>query len=347
LSLFQFQIQESAMNKRIILAGGSGFLGSVLATHFKKAGYEIVILTRWPRNRSDGIREVVWDAHTLGNWAHELEGSTAVVNLTGRSVDCRYNGKNRKEILESRVFSTRVVGEAIARCKEPPRVWLNASTATIYKHSFDRAMDEAGEIGVTPEAKDEFSITVARAWEKAFEEAQTPATRKVTLRSAMVLGLGANSVFPMLRRLARFGLGGKMASGKQFVSWIHAEDFCRAIEWLIQRDDLGGVVNLAAPNPIPNAEMMGIFRRVCGLPFGLPAAQWMLEVGALFLRTETELIIKSRRVVPARLLKEGFQFRFLHMEDAVKEIENRLAGRDQKSEAVYERPNPKCGLGNE
>ena len=189
-------------------------------------------------------------------------------------------------------------------------------------------MDEAtGEIGATPEAKDGFSVKAAVAWEKAFADAHTPGTRKVVLRTAMVLGHGKNSVFPALRRLARVGLGGKMAGGDQMVSWIHEGDFCRAIEWVMERDDFCGPVNVAAPVPVTNRQMMKIFRDVCGVPFGLPVARWMLEMGAFILRTETELIIKSRFIVPGRLLASGFHFLFPHMDEAVREIEGRSTTR--------------------
>jgi uncharacterized protein (TIGR01777 family) len=240
-------------------------------------------------------------------------------------VNCRYNARNRREILESRVQSTKVLGDAIARCRQPPRVWLNASTATIYKHTFDRQMDEAtGEIGATPEAKDEFSIEVARAWEKTLYEAPTPATRKVALRTAMVFAADKGGVYRTLRGLTRWGLGGTIAGGRQFISWIHEVDFCRSVEWLIQRDDFSGPVNVASPNPIPQREMMRIIRRECGVPFGVPATRRMLEVAAFVHRTEAELILKSRCVVPSRLLAGSFQFRFPRMEDAVREIEGRL-----------------------
>jgi len=306
--------------KRIVLAGGSGFLGHVLAETFRTCGAEPVILTRTPRN--DGpAREVAWNGRTPGDWCREIDGADAVINLAGRTVDCRYHARNRRLILDSRIDSTRVLGEAIAGAVQPPRVWLNSSTATIYKHSIDRAMDEAtGEIGATPEAKDEFSVEVARAWERALAEAHTPGTRKVALRSAMVLGRASNSVLPVLCKLARFGLGGCMAGGWQFVSWIHETDFCRAVEWLLDHDDISGPVNLASPNPVPNREMMATLREVCGAPFGLPATRWMLELGAFFLRTETELIIKSRRVVPGRLLARGFVFKYPQLRDAVENL---------------------------
>jgi uncharacterized protein (TIGR01777 family) len=312
--------------KRIVLAGGSGFLGRALASYFSKGGWEVVVLTRFPNTSERTVREVAWDAHSAGPWQAELEEAVAVVNLTGKSVNCRYHAQNRQEILESRTNSTRVLGEAVGRCVNPPKVWLNASTATIYRHTFGPAWDEGGQVEPTPEAKDAFSLEVAEAWERVFEEAQTPRTRKVALRTAMVLGTGQNSVFPMLRRLVCLGLGGKMGTGKQFVSWIHEADFCRAIEWLLEHDSLDGIVNVAAPNPLPNHEMMKTLRQVCGVPVGLPAATWMLEFGAFFLRTETELIIKSRRVVPSRLLKSGFQFRFPGIREAFDDLRNREKG---------------------
>ncbi|HVH15237.1 MAG TPA: TIGR01777 family oxidoreductase [Candidatus Angelobacter sp.] len=313
------------MRIRIVVAGGSGFIGSLLTDRLVSAGNEIVVLTRSRRQAEQSVRPVEWDGRTLGSWAKELDGAHALVNLAGRSVNCRYNEQNRREILGSRVDSTRVLGEAIARSNTPPPVWLNASTATIYKHTFDQPMDEAtGVIGATPEAKDKFSIQVARAWEEAFNNAPTPATRKVALRTAMVFAAGKGGVYRTLRSLTRWGLGGTIAGGHQFISWIHEVDFCQAIEWLIDRGDFSGPVNLASPYPITQREMMRIIRQACGVPFGLPATRKMLEVAAFIHRTEAELIIKSRRVIPSRLLAAGFQFSFPHMKDAVREIEGRL-----------------------
>jgi len=329
--------------KRIILAGGSGFLGNALAKNFLSQQWEVIVLTRSPRERGDGAKEIAWDAKSLGDWAKLVEGADVVVNLTGRSVDCRYTEKNRREIIASRVDSTRVIGEAIARCAKPLRVWLNASSATIYRHTFDRAMDENGETGATLEAKDEFSIEVIRQWERALSADYTAGvgqasrlspsenthevrdrrdacpTRKVALRITLVLGADGG-VFPVFRRLARFGLGGRMGSGKQFVSWIHVEDFCRAVQWIIAHENLSGPINLAAPNPVPNAEMMNTLCKVCSAPFGLPATEWMLEIGAFFLRTETELILKSRRVAPGKLIQSGFEFRFPLLRDALEDL---------------------------
>jgi uncharacterized protein (TIGR01777 family) len=311
----------SAGGPTLIVPGGSGFLGRYLAPWFAGRGWSVVVLSRRTPAPAGGVRFVSWDGQTIGDWTRELHGATAVVNLAGRSVNCRYNRRNRRGILQSRLRSTRVLGEAIGACAAPPRVWLNASTATIYKHSLDRPMDEAtGVIGATPEAKDAFSIEVARSWERALEEAPTPATRKVALRTALVLARGRGGVLDVLHRLVRLRLGGAMGRGDQFVSWIHAEDFCRAVAWLIEREDLSGPVNLAAPDPVPNRALMRLLRRLCGVRIGLPATRWMLEAGALLLRTETELILKSRRVVPGRLLEAGFEFRFPDIEKALADL---------------------------
>jgi uncharacterized protein (TIGR01777 family) len=269
------------------------------------------------------IREVHWDGVTVGDWLKELEGARALINLAGISVNCRYHARNRKLMFDSRLDSTRVLGEAIARCANPPPVWLNSSTATIYKHTFGPAWDEAGETGGCAKAKDIFSVHVATEWERVFNEASTPRTRKAALRSAMVLGHAKNSVLPNLLRLGRLGLVGSLAGGSQFVSWIHQEDFCRAVEWIMEHESLSGAVNLAAPNPVTNAEFMAAIRRVCRAPFGLPAPRWLLEIGAFFMRTETELIIKSRRVIPGKLLANGFTFLHPHLLPAIEQLVNR------------------------
>ena len=313
------------MKRKIIIAGGSGFLGTALSRRFAAHGDDVFVLTRSPQMRNDGVKDVPWNAKTLGDWASLIDGANVVFNLTGKSVDCRYTEKNKRLITSSRVDSTRVVGEAISRCKTPPRVWLNASSATFYKHDPAQPADESGPTGATPEAKDAFSIDVIRQWERAFDEARTPNTRKVALRITIVFGHGGG-IFPVVRRLARFGLGGKMGSGRQFVSWIHEEDFCRAADWIIEHENLSGPINMAAPNPLSNADMMRLVRKECGAPFGLPATEWMLEIGAFFLRTETELIIKSQRVVPGKLLASGFQFHFPHLEDALRNLEHQKAG---------------------
>ncbi len=267
---------------------------------------------------------VEWDGVTLSDWQREIDGAEVVVNLAGRSVNCRYNAANRQEILESRVKSTSAIGEAIARARRPPRTWLQASTATIYAHRYDAANDEwSGALGGSESnapASWRFSIEVARAWERAFDDALTTATRKVTLRSAMTLSPDAGGVFDTLLGLVRRGFGGTAGNGRQFISWIHYDDFVAAVRWLIERHVIDGVVNIAAPNPLPNAEFMRVLREAYGAPFGLPARDWMLEIGAALMRTETELILKSRRVVPRRLLQHGFTFKFPSWADAAADL---------------------------
>jgi uncharacterized protein len=308
--------------RKIVLAGGSGQVGRLLAKHFQETGDSVVVLSRSPQNAT--WRTMIWDGVTLGPWCAELDGADVVINLAGRSVNCRYTAVNRREILDSRVNSTRILGAALQGLNDPPKVWLNASTATIYRHAFDRSMDDwTGEIDtVQPGAPPEwnFSIEAATAWEQAFFESENPGVRKVALRSAMVMSESRGGVFDVLLRLVRFGLGGAAGSGKQFMSWIHAEDFVRAIEFLIAQDELNGPVNLASPNPVPNAEFMRVVREAWGIPFGLPAREWMLEVGAVALRTETELLLKSRRVVPGKLTDAGFGFRFPEWKEAAKEL---------------------------
>ena len=307
---------------KVVIPGGSGQVGTVLARAFHGDGHDVVVLSRLPHARP--WRVVAWDGATLGNWQRAIDGCDVVINLTGRSVNCRYTKANRDAILQSRVLSTRVVGQAIATAARPPRAWLQASTATIYAHRYDRANDEHSGIlgGGEPGAPGSwrFSIDVARAWERAFEDAVVDRTRKVALRSAMTLSPDPGGVFDTLLGLARHGLGGRAGHGRQFMSWIHYQDFIAAVRWLIAREDIEGAVNVAAPNPLPNAELMQVLREACGVRFGLPAARWMLEIGAVFMRTETELILKSRRVIPARLLEQGFSFEYPEWPAAARDL---------------------------
>jgi len=287
---------------KIVIPGGSGQVGTLLRRSFAAEGHDVVVISRRP-----GRDELHWD-----DLRRSLEGADAVVNLAGRSVNCRYTAPNRQAIMESRVSSTTAVGNAIAACSDPPRVWLQASTATIYAHRYDAGNDEHTGIlgGGEPNVPDtwRFSIDVARAWERELDSAVTPHTRKVAMRSAMIMSPDPGGVFDVLLGLVRRGLGGRSGNGRQYVSWLHHEDFVRAVRHLLERDDIAGPVNLAAPNPLPNAEFMRELRDAWGIRVGLPATRWMLEAGAVFLRTETELILKSRRVVPARLLESGFEF---------------------------------------
>jgi uncharacterized protein (TIGR01777 family) len=297
---------------KIAIPGGSGQVGTVLARAFVADGHEVVVLSRSPAKTP--WRTVGWDGATIGDWAAEVDGADVVINLAGRSVDCRYNAENRRQIVESRVQSTRIVGRAIARAARPPGVWLQASTATIYAHRYDAANDEATGIlgGSEASAPDtwRFSIDVAKAWEQAATEVSLPHTRTVLMRSAMTMSPDPGGVFDVLLGLVRRGLGGAMGDGRQYVSWIHESDFIKAVYWLIDHPELSGPVNLAAPNPVPNAEFMRTLRAASGVRFGLPAMRWMLEVGAVLLRTETELVLKSRRVAPGRLLQSCFRFEY-------------------------------------
>jgi uncharacterized protein len=297
---------------RIVIPAGNGQVGTVLSRHFHAQGHEVVVLARKPFPAP--WRVVSWDGENLGQWASELENSDVVINLAGRSVNCRYTAANRKAIMDSRTETTRLLGRAIGHLTHPPRLWMNASTATIYRHIYDRPMNEqTGEIGGNePDApnKWKFSIDVATGWEAAFFEAETPNVRKIALRSAMIMSPDRGGIFDMLLCLVRFGLGGASGSGKQFISWIHDADFLSSIEYFIAHHDFAGTVNIASPNPLPNRAFMMGLRQAWGTHLGLPAASWMLEIGSIFLRTETELVLKSRRVIPGRLLEAGFQFQF-------------------------------------
>ncbi len=307
---------------KIVLPGGSGQVGTLLARAFHQDGHEVAVLSR--KLYQAPWRVAVWDAETIGDWAGEVDGVDAVINLAGRSVNCRYTPENRRLIKESRVLSTRAVGEAIASAKQPPKVWLQASTATIYAHRYDAPNDELTGIlgGAEPDVPDtwRFSIDVARSWEQAADDADTPRTRKAKLRSAMVMSPDPGGVFNVLLRLVRHGLGGTEGNGRQYLSWIHGADFVRAVYWIIEREHLDGVVNLSSPKPLPNAEFMRVLRRAWGTPLGQPATKWMLEIGTFLMQSETELVLKSRRVVPARLLQDGFEFQFPGWPDAAQDL---------------------------
>jgi uncharacterized protein (TIGR01777 family) len=307
---------------KIVIAGGTGQVGTILARHFHHHGHAVVVLSR--RLRPAPWRVVDWDGVTLGPWLDSLNGSDVLINLAGRSVNCRYNRKNRQAILDSRVLSTQVLHQAIATLERPPAVWLNASTATIYRHALDRPMDEAtGEYGGNEAGAPDtwnFSIEVAKAWELAFFSTPTPGTRKVALRSAMTFSIDRGGVFDVFLSLVRHGLGGATLPGTQYVSWIHEADFIRSVEFLIASGELSGAVNLASPHPLPNREFLGVLRNAWGTRIGLPATRWMLEVGTFLLRTESELILKSRQVVPGRLLEAGFRFDYPTWPQAARDL---------------------------
>lgn len=307
------------MKPVIVIFGANGFLGRYLCRHFVRHGKEVVAIARHREGWSGDGMFLEWDAQTLGPWVHALEGAEAVINLAGRSVNCRYDEQNRREILESRVMPTRLIGEAIAACKVPPKTWLNSSTATIYRHAEDHSQDEwTGQPG------DGFSVEVATKWEEAFFAAKVPAaTRKVALRTGMVLANEPGTVFAVIRNLVRNGLGGAMGKGTQRVSWIHMLDLLRAIDAILDDPWTEGVVNLVAPEHPTNREMMYEFRVASGMPFGLPASRWMMEIGARLLRTETELVLKSRWVEPRRLQESGFRWCFPTMVPAIWDLRAR------------------------
>jgi uncharacterized protein (TIGR01777 family) len=300
------------MNK-LIIAAGTGFLGQVLTSHFRDKFEEIVILTRGVSKTNGNIKYVNWDAKTFSGWEAALENGTVLINLTGKSVDCRYTKKNKKEILLSRIESTKILNNAVLKCANPPKHWLNSSTSTIYRFSLDKQMDEAdGEIG------NDFSINVALSWEKSFFKTETPNTLKTALRTSIVLGKNGGAFIP-LKTLAKIGFGGKQGKGNQFISWIHEEDFVNAIDFIIQKE-MTGTVNIVSPKPIPNSDFMQKLRKAIGIPFGIPINTFLLKIGSFIIRTETELVLKSRNVIPKRLQENGFQFKFDTLEKAFKNL---------------------------
>jgi uncharacterized protein (TIGR01777 family) len=312
---------------RVVLPGGSGQVGTLLARAFARDGHDVVVLSRGdPRSTSSANWRVVpWNARTVDTqWLSELDGADVVINLAGRSVNCRYTDETRREIMESRVDSTRAVASALSRCNNPPPVWLQASTATIYAHRFDAPNDDitgivgGSEPGVPADWR--FSTDVAKAWEAAALETPLPSTRIVLLRSAMVMSPDRGGIFWTLKMLAQLGLGGPAAGGQQYVSWIHEFDFVNAMRWLIEHPSLEGPVNIASPNPLTYSAFMRMLRNAVHMPLGFPATRWMLEIGALLMRSESELVLKSRRVVPTRLVKSGFAFEFPDWSDAAREL---------------------------
>ncbi|WP_433475179.1 TIGR01777 family oxidoreductase [Spirillospora sp. CA-142024] len=312
---------------KIVIPGGTGQVGTVLNRALTAAGHEVVVVTRRPA----GEREIAWDGRTPGPWAAAIDGSDVVINLAGRSVSCRYTPANLQAMMDSRVHSAEAVGAAIAAAARPPRVWLQMSTATIYAHRHDAPNDEATGVlgGAEPGVPGywAYSVKIAKNWERAQREARTPSTRKVALRAAMVMSPDRGGVFDVLSWLARLGLGGPVAGGAQYVSWIHDRDFVRAVEFLVARDDIAGPVNLAAPNPLPQRPFMRALRAAWGTPVGVPATAWMAELGALAIRSDTELLLKSRRVVPGRLLDAGFSFHHPHWPEAAGDLVRRARRR--------------------
>jgi hypothetical protein len=291
---------------KIIITAGTGFLGKNLEKYFTEKGHQVYILTRNPKRKN----EIFWDAKTLGEWKGILENADVIINLAGKSVDCRYTEKNKQEIYSSRINSTRILQQAIDQCTHKPKIWLNSSSATIYVHSEKNVnTEENGIIG------DDFSMNICKSWENEFSKSETENVRKVALRTSIVLGNNGGA-FPKLKMFTKFGLGGKQGRGNQKVSWIHIQDFCRAVEFIINDENIFGKINITAPNPLANQEFMKNLRKEMKVPFGLNAPVWQLEIASIFLKTETELLLKSRNVYPEKLLKDGFQFLFPDVESA-------------------------------
>lgn len=290
---------------KIVIAGGTGFVGQYLSKRFQKMGYQVILIGRQKENISwtdtDGILAA-------------LENAEMLINLAGKSVNCRYNASNKAQIFSSRTETTSILGKAIENCSQPPALWLNASTATIYRHAEDRPMTESnGEIGRG------FSVEVAKKWEQTFFDFHLPYTRQVALRMAIVLGVDGGVIQPF-KNLVRFGLGGIQGKGDQYFSWIHIEDLFQIILFIQKHHEIDGVINCAAPNPIRNKTFMQTFRSIMHRKIGLPAPKWLLEIGALLIGTETELLLKSRWVIPERLTELGFTFQFPTIGEALDDI---------------------------
>lgn len=295
---------------KIIIAAGTGFLGRNLEKYFLDKNYEVKILTRNPKRKN----EIFWDAKTIGTWKNGLEGADVLINLAGKSVDCRYNDKNRKEIYDSRIDSTRVLQKAIDKCQNLPRIWLNASSATIYVHSETHLNTEKnGIIG------DDFSMNICKSWEKEFFKKGNQNIRKVALRTSIVLGKNGGA-FPKFKQISKLGLGGKQGRGNQLMSWIHIDDFCEAVNFIIENENLEGAINITAPKSLSNEDMMGQIRKKIKVSFGIPSPVWLLELASVFIKTETELMLKSRNVYPEILLENDFKFRYDTFEKALEEL---------------------------
>jgi uncharacterized protein (TIGR01777 family) len=317
---------------RIVIPGGTGHIGRFLSRAMADRGDDVVVLSRDPTaDVPPGVRLVAWDGRTEGPWTAELDGCDVVLNLAGRSVSCRYTDANLREMMASRIESTRVVGAAIATAATPPPVWLQMSTATIYAHRHDAANDEFTGIlgGHEPGVPGywAYSVEIATRWEAEQRAAATPGTRQVALRTAIVMSPGRGGAFETLLGMARLGLGGPIAGGRQYFSWLHDADLLAAVDFLVARPDIDGPVNLAAPNPLPQRQFNRALRAAAGMPIGLPATRWMAEVGAFVLRSDTELLLKSRRVVPGRLLAAGFRFRYPDWPAAADELTGRTRRR--------------------
>lgn len=331
----------SQRSLRVVLPGGSGQVGQMLARHLQQQGHHVTVLTRGPYTAP--WQTVHWDGETLGSWTEYLEGADVCINLAGRSINCRYTPANRRAIYESRILSTQLVGRVIAGLADPPKVWLNASAATLYKRTLDETgvdlpLDESSVVEESAITGAEawsssrgFTARVVRDWEAAFFAAQTPRTRKIALRGAVVLSPTHGSAFGVLSTLTRLSLGGTQGNGRQFVSWIHEADYARAVDFILAHEELAGPINIAAPNPVPNREFMAALRYAWDVPNGIPAPSLAIRLGAIFLRTEPELVLQSCRAIPGRLLDAGFEFEFPEWPEAAEDLVRQWKNRDSES----------------
>lgn len=301
------------MKQKIIIAGGTGFLGNSLRNKYNNPNVEIIILTRQKIQNEGNITYVHWDAKTLGIWIRYLEGSIAIINLVGKSVNCRYTEDNKKEIIASRVDATSIIGKAISTCQHPPKVWINAGSAAIFGNSGSEIKDENSAV------ENGFSPQICKEWEQAFDEAVTPDTRKVFLRIGLVLQKGGGILKPFMN-LARFGLGGKIGTGSQYMTWIHEEDFTNVIDWVIQDESVQGILHCASPFPVTNKNFMEAMRLAVSIPFGFPNPAFLIRIGAIFIGTEAELVLSGRRVVSRILHEKNFKFKYPHIQDAVLQL---------------------------
>lgn len=303
--------------KKIVLFAANGFIGESIIEYVKtnQKEYQIVAVSRKPMTQlPEGYKHVMWDGKTIGSWAKELEGADLVINLAGKSVNCRYTSKNKAAIFASRLDTTRIIGEAIQDCMEKPACWINIASATIYEHSLEHPnTEENGIIGKG------FSVNVCKAWEKEFFAFKDIPTKQILLRSTIVLGK-SGGVYPVLKKLTRRGLGGKMGPGNQLISWIHIQDFCRALFYTAEKGQTGSIYNLGAPHPVRNYIFQKELRNSLGISYFINQAVWMLKLGAVLIGTETELILKSRYVLPEKLILENFQFEFPTIQSCLKNL---------------------------
>jgi uncharacterized protein (TIGR01777 family) len=300
-------------NKRVVLAGGNGFLGRALSQELLRLGYEPVVLTRAPSTDPGSVQHLSWDGKSLGESAQSLDGARAVVNLVGKSVDCRPTEKNRREIVASRVDSVNVIARAISQCDDPPKAWVQASSLAIYGDAGDRICDEDAPLG------DGFGADVCKRWEAAFGAARMPGTRKVVLRIGAVLAPEGVAMRKLLV-LTKCFLGGTVGSGRQWISWLHLSDMTRMFLWAIERDEIEGVFHATSPNAVTNRELMRELRRALRRPWSPPTPAWAVRIGAKLIGTDAEIPLTGRRCLPKRFLEAGFEFEHPDLDETLASV---------------------------